>query len=77
MRQIILSVFAILSTATSSVAADDINWWQVFDFSKTTPESVIFLFGPPATIKTEEMYSDWVKNQASLNWLDRYLGPVR
>jgi hypothetical protein len=37
----------------------------VFSFGKTTPDEVVLLFGPPATIKTKERYSDWVKSQAS------------
>ena len=40
------------------------NTWKLFNFSKTTPDDVIMLFGPPSIIKTEELYSDWIKNKA-------------
>ena len=45
--------------------ATDEPQWQVFNFGKTTPDEVVLLFGSPATIKTEERYSDWVKSQVS------------
>lgn len=61
---LIVAVIAILSLAALSDAADEPPW-QVFSFGKTTPDEVVLLFGPPATIKTEERYSDWVKSQAS------------
>lgn len=54
----------ILPVANLSNAADDIHW-QVFSFGETTPNAVVLLFGPPATVKTEELYSDWVRSQAS------------
>jgi hypothetical protein len=57
---VILLIFAMLSIS----AADDITYWKFFD-SKQTPNSVIMMFGSPSTIKTEELYSDWVKNQAT------------
>ncbi len=63
MYRIALIVLAILSTAALSNAADD-SQWKLFNFSKTTPDKVVMLFGPPSIIKTEEKYSDWVKNQA-------------
>lgn len=63
-RQFIIMAIVLLSLSTLSDAADEL-YWQAFDFGKTTPDEVVLLFGPPATIKTEERYSDWVKNQAS------------
>jgi len=63
-RYLIVALIAVLSVAVLSDAADELHW-QVFSFGKTTPDEVVLLFGPPATIKTEERYSDWVKSQAS------------
>lgn len=63
-RHLIAVVITVLSVAALSNAADDVHW-QFFSFSKTTADSVVLVFGPPATIKTEERYSDWVKHQAS------------
>ncbi|MCX5818854.1 MAG: hypothetical protein NT047_02915 [Deltaproteobacteria bacterium] len=63
-RQFIVIAVVFLSLSTLSDAADEL-YWQAFDFGKTTPDEVVLLFGPPATIKTEERYSDWIKNQAS------------
>lgn len=54
----------VLPVASLCNAADVIHW-QLFSFEKTTPDEVVLMFGPPATIKTEERYSDWVKSQAS------------
>ena len=64
MCKLILVVLAIVSTVPSSFAAED-TYWRAFNFSKSTPDSVIMMFGPPSTIKTEELYSDWVKTQAT------------
>ena len=64
MRKFLMVVLVIASIATSSFAADD-TFWKVFTFSKSTPDSVIMIFGPPSTIKTEELYSDWVKSQTT------------
>ena len=55
---------AVLIVAHVCSAADD-TCWQVFSFGKTTPDEVVLMFGPPATIKTEERYSDWVRSRAS------------
>ena len=63
MHRIILLAIAFLLTTALSTEADD-NQWQVFNFSKTTSDKVILEYGPPSLIKTEETYSDWVKNQA-------------
>lgn len=54
----------VLPVSSLCNAADDTQW-QVFSFGKTTPDKVVLLFGPPATIKTEELYTDWVRSQAS------------
>lgn len=59
-----LLVITFLLTTTLSNAADNIDRWQLFNFSQTTPDEVTMLFGPPSLIKTEEKYSDWIKNQA-------------
>ncbi len=63
MYRIALIALAILSTPALAKAADD-SQWKLFNFSKTTPGMVVMLFGPPSIIKTEEKYSDWIKNQA-------------
>jgi hypothetical protein len=52
----------VLSVATLCDATDEL-YWQVFSFGETTPDEVVLLFGPPAIIKTEERYSDWLKSQ--------------
>ncbi|HEX8949357.1 MAG TPA: hypothetical protein VF790_10375 [Dissulfurispiraceae bacterium] len=57
-------VLTLSSAATATVTLDD-NYWKFFSFENTTPESVIITFGPPAIIKTQELYADWVKNQAN------------
>jgi hypothetical protein len=61
---LLTAVVAVLSAADLCNAADELQW-QVFSFGKTTSDEVVLLFGPPASIKTEERYSDWVKSQAS------------
>lgn len=63
-RYLLTTLVAVLSVAAVCNAADELHW-QAFSFGKTTPDDVALLFGPPATIKTEERYSDWVKSQAS------------
>lgn len=64
LRYLIVGLITALSAAALCDAADELHW-QVFSFGKTTPDEVVLLFGPPATIKTEELYSDWVKSQTS------------
>ena len=63
MYRIALIALVILLTTPLSNASDD-SPWKLFNFSKTTPDKVVMLFGPPSIIKTEEKYSDWIKNQA-------------
>jgi hypothetical protein len=59
----LVALATVLPVASLSRAADVIHW-QVFSFGKTTPDEVLLMFGPPATIKTEERYSDWLKGLA-------------
>jgi hypothetical protein len=47
----------------SFLSADD-SQWELLNFSKTTPDKVVMLFGPPSIIKTEEIYTNWVINKA-------------
>ncbi len=58
-----LLVIAFLAITTLSNAADSSQEWQSFNFLKLTPDNVITFFGPPSLIKTDEKYSNWVKNQ--------------
>ena len=60
---LVTALATVFSVATLCDAADE-PYWQVFSFGKTTPDEVVLLFGPPAIIKTEERYSDWLKSQA-------------
>ena len=59
-----VTLAAVLTVPRLCNAADD-TYWQMLSFGKSTPDEVVLLFGPPATIKTEELYSDWIKSQAS------------
>jgi hypothetical protein len=60
-----LLVALIMVLPVASLSNAEVVDWQVFNFGKTTHDEVILMFGPPATIKTEERYTDWVKSQAS------------
>jgi hypothetical protein len=60
---LLTALATVLSVVTLCDAVGELDW-QAFSVGRTTPDEVILLFGPPAIIKTEERYSDWVKSQA-------------
>ena len=71
-HKIIVLIFATVFATTPSFAGDDVGW-RFFAPSKTTAAATILVFGPPVAIKTEQLYSDWVRNQASgCGQLDTY-----
>ena len=51
-----------LLISTTSFAVDD-TYWKIFDFDKTSADSVEMIFGAPDTIKTDEKYIDFKKHQ--------------
>jgi len=54
--------FVVIMFISSISVAADIPVWKVLEISKTTPDIVISLFGPPGLVRTEERYSDWAAN---------------
>ena len=61
----IKSIFTVvigLLISTTSFAVDD-TYWKIFDFDKTSADSVEMIFGAPDTIKIEEKYINFKKYQ--------------
>jgi hypothetical protein len=69
----IVLVMVVLVSATTPSFAEDDTYWTLLAPSKTTAAATILVFGPPAAIKTEQPYADWIRNQASgCGQLDTY-----